>query len=95
MTAKKASTTKAKHPRNDRQPARSKDGNRTPTTSKTDALLKLLRQPKGASIAELIQATGWQAHSVRGALAGSIRKKGHSVTSDTSSGERRYRIGNT
>jgi len=40
-------------------------------------------------------ATGWQSHSVRGALAGALRKKGFDVTSDVSDGTRRYRIGST
>ncbi|WP_417497453.1 DUF3489 domain-containing protein [Maricaulis sp.] len=37
-------------------------------------------------------ATGWQAHSVRGALAGALRKKGHIITSTVDDGVRRYRI---
>jgi hypothetical protein len=60
--------------------------------SKLEILLSLLRQPSGASIAELATATGWQHHSVRGALAGTLKKKGHSVHSDVVDGLRRYRI---
>ena len=37
--------------------------------------------------------TGWQTHSVRGALAGSLKRKGHVVTSDKVDGVRRYRVG--
>ncbi len=55
-------------------------------------MVKMLARPKGASLADLIAATGWQPHSVRGALAGSLRKKGHTVVSDKSDGGRRYRI---
>ena len=36
-------------------------------------------RPEGASLAELVAATGWQAHSVRGALAGSLKRKGHAI----------------
>lgn len=61
-------------------------------TSKLDTLVALLRRPNGASIHELAAATSWQAHSVRGALAGALKKKGHSISSDVVDGTRRYRI---
>ncbi|MFC3085396.1 DUF3489 domain-containing protein [Tabrizicola soli] len=61
--------------------------------SKLDRLLIRLRQPGGATISDLMDATGWQAHSVRGAIAGALRKKGHTVVSGkTDGGERRYRL---
>ena len=62
------------------------------STSKLDQMVSLLRRPKGASLADLSAATGWQPHSVRGALAGSLKKKGHSIRSEKTGGERRYRI---
>ena len=46
--------------------------------TKTATILKLLRRPKGASIAELQKATGWKPHSVRAALTG-LRKKGDKI----------------
>ncbi len=47
--------------------------------TKFETILKLLRRPNGASIAQLQKATGWKPHSVRAALTG-LRKKGHEVT---------------
>jgi hypothetical protein len=43
--------------------------------SKTAAVLELLKRSEGASMKELLKATGWQPHSVRGFLSGAIRKK--------------------
>ncbi len=62
--------------------------------TKHERLLTLLSQPEGASIEDMMQATKWQQHSVRGFLAGTVKKKlGFSLTSSKSSGEpRRYRI---
>ncbi len=42
---------------------------------KLAAIVDLLQRPTGASLAELMAATGWQAHSVRGALSGHVRGK--------------------
>ena len=61
--------------------------------SKLETIVSLLTRPEGASLAELVAATGWQPHSVRGALAGSLKRKGHAVQSDKVDGVRRYRIG--
>lgn len=53
----------------------------------------MLREPKGKSIDDLMKATGWQAHSVRGAISGAIKKKlGLTVTSEKADGVRVYRI---
>jgi hypothetical protein len=60
--------------------------------SKLDTLVALLRRTSGATIAELASATGWQNHSVRGALAGTLKKKGHTIASEVVDGVRRYRI---
>ena len=43
--------------------------------SKTESVLALLRRDGGVTAEELMSATGWQAHSVRGFLSGTIRKK--------------------
>jgi hypothetical protein len=51
--------------------------------TKQAALIAMLRAPDGATIAEIAAATGWQAHSVRGALSGALKKKlGLTVTSE-------------
>jgi len=42
--------------------------------SKLDALITSLRGPDGATIVDLAEATGWQAHSVRGAISGNLKK---------------------
>jgi hypothetical protein len=64
-----------------------------PKTSKLARLEAMLRQPAGATIVQLGKSLGWQSHSVRGAIAGSLQKKGIAVTSDRpEGGERIYRI---
>lgn len=60
--------------------------------SKLDTLEKLLTRKNGAIIADMVKATGWQQHSVRGALAGAMKKRGHTIISDKADGTRRYRI---
>ena len=62
--------------------------------TKHDRVLTLLSRAAGASIAEMMQATDWQQHSVRGFLAGTVKKKlGFKLTSSKAVGEsRRYRI---
>lgn len=62
--------------------------------TKQSLLIGLLKRKTGATIDEIAQATGWQAHSVRGAISGVIKKKlGLTVTSDNFEGRGRvYRI---
>jgi len=57
-------------------------------------LLQLLNRADGASIKDMMQATEWQQHSVRGFLAGTVKKKmGLALTSSKAEGDvRRYRI---
>jgi hypothetical protein len=62
--------------------------------TKTAKILALLKRPGGASLQQLRKATGWQAHSVRGFLSGTLKKRmGLRVTSTKpQDGERTYRI---
>lgn len=56
-------------------------------------LLKLVRRKTGASIDEMVRATGWQAHSVRGAISGTLRKRlGLAIERSTTDGVTRYRV---
>jgi hypothetical protein len=62
--------------------------------TKEAMLIDMLRRPEGATIAQIIAVTGWQAHTVRGAFAGALkRKRGLTVTSEKPEGDERvYRI---
>jgi hypothetical protein len=66
----------------------------TSTPSKQQLCLELLRRPDGARVEELQAATGWQPHSVRGFLSGTVKKKlGLTLISDRAgNGSRRYRV---
>ena len=67
---------------------------KVPAGSKQDNVLSLLRRPEGASLEALVKATGWQKHSVRGFLAGTVRKKLKlPLVSEKVDGARIYRIG--
>jgi hypothetical protein len=63
-------------------------------SSKGAHVIALLKKAKGATLAELMKSTGWQAHSVRGFLSGTLRKRmGLKVESaKRADGERVYSI---
>ena len=68
--------------------------NRPRPDSKQDRVVVLLRRPEGATLDLLVKETDWQKHSVRGFLAGTVRKKlGLSLLSEKIDGVRIYRIG--
>jgi len=61
--------------------------------NKTDTVIALLRRPEGATMDDLMAATSWQRHSVRGALAGAVRKKlGQPVAAVLVDRVRRYSV---
>lgn len=68
------------------------NANKTKPKSKIELLIARLSRPSGATLEELMKTTGWQAHSVRGAMAGTLRKKGMVVTSEKIDSVRRYRV---
>jgi hypothetical protein len=65
-----------------------------PKTTKQEQVLTMLSQKGGVTIDEVMKATGWQKHSVRGFFAGTVRKKlGFELTSEKGEGiDRRYAI---
>jgi hypothetical protein len=65
--------------------------------SKTVKVLTLLQRPGGVSMKELMKATGWQTHSVRGFLSGTVGKKMQLPLTSTkdAGGERRYVVAKT
>ncbi len=80
-------------PREPRRPDQLRQS--SPRESTKEALLiDMLRRPEGATIAQIMTATGWQAHTCRGAFAGALKKKrGLTVTSEKpEGGSRVYRL---
>lgn len=61
--------------------------------TKLDQIVTALRARKGATIGQLVALTGWQPHSVRGAMSGALKKqRGFTITSTKSGNERVYKI---
>lgn len=62
--------------------------------TKLAAIIEAMRHPDGATIAQMMVSTGWQAHTVRGAISGMVRKRlGYGVVAEKGAdGQRAYRI---
>jgi hypothetical protein len=90
--AKGKAAKKAKAPK--KAPKAAKKAGAARDGSKAANILDLLKRPDGATLAELMKVTGWQAHSVRGFISGTLGKKmGLAVTSTNGEGgERHYSI---
>ncbi|MBY0431362.1 MAG: DUF3489 domain-containing protein, partial [Rhodospirillales bacterium] len=71
-----------------------KPARKTREGTKQEALIALLKRPEGASIEEISTEFGWANHTVRGAIAGALKKKlGLAVTSEKVEGRNRvYKI---
>ena len=81
-------------PRSAKHPGGSAQTHAAPAAprGKLAVVISLLGRAQGATLTALIEATGWQRHSLRAALSG-LRKQGHTIERDaTKSGESRYRI---
>ena len=67
---------------------------RTRENSKQATVIQMLQRPEGATVQQICETTGWQAHTVRGTFAGAFKKKlGLTIVSDKpQGGERIYRI---
>jgi hypothetical protein len=90
----KASKTTTPPKKAHKSPKSAKKGDGARDGSKTAKVLDLLKRPGGATAKELMKATGWQPHSVRGFLSGTVGKKlGLGVTSTKGKdGERTYSV---
>ena len=66
---------------------------RTRENSKQAQVIAMLKRPEGATIAQICEATNWQAHTVRGSFAGAFKKKlGLTIVSEKNDGDRIYRV---
>ncbi len=66
---------------------------RTRDNSKQATVIGMLKRPEGATIQQIMAATGWLSHTVRGTFAGTLKKKlGLALVSDKGEGDRIYRI---
>jgi hypothetical protein len=83
-----------KAPAAEEAPNTAKEARKSREGSKTETVLELLRREGGLTTEELMSTTGWQAHSVRGFLSGTIRKKMglELVSGKTEDGKRTYSV---
>ena len=93
-SSKKTTSAKKAAPARKGAKKASQGGNEAREGSKKAEVLELMRRPKGATLQEIMKATGWQAHTVRGFVSGTlIKKQGLKVESFRSEDkERTYRV---
>ncbi|WIM13028.1 DUF3489 domain-containing protein [Enhydrobacter sp.] len=91
MSKRKKTTTKAP---SGRKASKKRLGRVAAGTTKLAQLEALLRRPEGATLDQISTSIGWQAHSVRGAMSATLKKKqGLTISSDKrEDGQRVYRI---
>src|SRR4029077_7304458 len=84
---------KKAHPAARKRPAAASSKPKARTDSKHARIIAMLRSPAGATVVRMMDATDWQQHSVRGFLAGVVRKKlGLNLVSELTDKGRVYRI---
>jgi hypothetical protein len=75
------------------KPANAKEASAPRAESKGARILELIGRPKGATLAEIVKATDWQKHSIRGFLSTAAKKHGLKIESTkTEAGDRVYQI---
>ena len=75
------------------KPAHANDASTPRAESKGAKILELIGRPKGATLAEIVKATDWQKHSIRGFLSTAAKKHGLKIESTkTEAGDRVYQI---
>ena len=75
------------------KPAQAKEASTPRAESKGARILELIGRPKGATLAEIVKATDWQKHSIRGFLSTAAKKHGLKIESTkTEAGDRVYQI---
>jgi hypothetical protein len=78
--------------KNAAKPTKSRAAARASGTSKLAKLETMLRRSEGATIAQLMKALDWQAHSIRGAMSGTLKKKGLKIAGTKEGQDRVYRV---
>jgi hypothetical protein len=75
------------------KPAHAKEASTPRAESKGTKILELIGRPKGATLAEIVKATDWQKHSIRGFLSTAAKKHGLKIESTkTEAGDRVYQV---
>ena len=92
--AKQSKPAKPKQPKPAKTTAAPKQGGKTSERSNKKAkVIALMKRAKGVTLAEILEATGWQKHTVRGFVSILGSQDGHTIeSSKNNAGERTYKI---